>query len=1033
MLRSTHSPSPVATLTRDNPPNTNTTLTANDPVINDSSASAKAARHAQLLEKFPATLHDAIRHTLPEPEQLAAFHQGFIERECPLTEKSVTHELNAVRDHRIAQQEQSRIRYVTDFQRDHDQKSHDVYGATQLHHAILNEDIGLARALLSKSGVDHGAIIQPRMRLKDWTRIGYAVCTLPPSSGEKVAHQAIVGALKRRDTVAGRTGRAFASHGGDNPLTFALTRGASQSMIELLLNHYASHAPAMLSAPDANGVPPLLAAVDSGNPATVSLLLKQPGVNINGVNRQRQNAVMTSIIAGNSKMLDLLLGCSPDLDMLDAQGRTAQELAMTLDASDLYTKLVQAKLQAATTPEDQSRVHAQIVNEFCSAAQTGKLAMVKAMLATCGAALDAKALASAIGDAMCKRGNATVVACLIDSSQTRIALNEVASRGLELLAADAEIFEVVARALYPAKPDGVNQRQLQALMHCAATLGLTKWVVYGLEGGVDINDLDVGHLALEGSSVLMKSLAHGHDALTIELLSRKPSLLNDEGGFDNSALAIASLHSPSTVQTQKNISLIITRHPDLYRDPATAICLTRIAVSRTLPMLIDKLLADGELAPEAFDGDQHSLLMQVMKTGSRPLLAALLQTGAPVDALLNASNGGVDAALAYAADHEDAESFNLLLDACHLSPTDNANVSLRRLALAAKVGSSAACRKLIDAAAIVQPKTATRRRNPVMQAVVQQHHAVLAYLLTRGGHGCLKYKNIYKSPIEKALTMQDDKAVAIVLAYDRHLNTELPPVMDHLMSVAIDNVDVLSFEHLTKAMLGYERSSKKLKQCAENAIDIGCTAAVKLIVGPQAQRPLNAEDRADLFRHALHSTRPNPDIVMHFLEVEGHLRSGTGGADPYLNILETGSTGAKRLVNALLITGAPREHKVFWMAAILCHTYLDTSFPSARDMAISNWGRLVAPLAKSMKGDAGFTAALSKAAEMAVLSGKPRGFCDILINFTERILDVDVDLMPAAEAMLSSKRVDLLNLLPDDIRHRLQAKYKTSLGTPYMH
>ncbi len=1033
MLSSTTSPSPFTTLARDHQPNTNPTQTANDGSIDGSSTSATATHYAQLLGKFPATLHDELRHTLPEAEQLAAFHQGFIERECPLTEKSVTHELNAIRDHRIVLQEKNRIRYVTDYQRDHHLKSHDVYGATQLHHAILNEDIGLARALLSQSGVDHGAIIQPTMRLKDWTRIGYAVSSLPPSSKQETVHHAILGALKRRDTAGGRVGPAFASHNGDNPLTFALTRNASQSMIALLLDHYASHAPAMLSAPDANGVPPLLAAVDSGNEAAVRLLLKQPGVNINGVNRQRQNAVMTSIIAGNSKMLDLLLESCPDLDMLDAQGRTAQELAMTLDASDLYTKLVQAKLLAEKTTDGASRIHAQIVRDFRSAALAGKLAMVKAMLASCGAALDAKAIAAALGDAVGRRGNAAVVACLIDVSQTRIALNEVASRGLELAAADAQIFDVVARALYPANPAGVNQRQLQALMHCAATLGLTDWVVYGLEGGIDINDQDVGHLALGGSSVLMKSLAHGHDALSIELLSRKPSLLNDESGFDNSTLAIAGLHSPSPVQTQKNLSLIITHHPDLYRDPATAICLTRLAVSRNLPMLIDKLVADGELAPEAFDGDPQSLLMQVMKTGSRPLLAALLQPGAPVEPLLNASNGNVDAALAYAADHNDAESFNLLLNACHLSPTDKANVSLRRLALAAKVGSSAACRKLIDATAIVQPRTAARRLNPLMQAVMQQHHAVLAYLLTRGGHGCLKYKNTYKSAIEKALAMKDDKAVAIVLGYDQHLNTELPPVMDHLMSLAIDNADVLSFEHLTKAMLSYERSPKKLKQYAEKAIDIGCAAAVKLIIDPQAQRTLNAEVREELFRRALHSTRPNPDIVMHFLEVEGHPRSGTGGTDPYLNTLETGSSGAKRLVNALLIAGAPKEQKVFWMAAILCHTYLDTSFVSARDMSISMWGRLVAPLAKSMKGDAGFTAALSKAAEIGVLSGKPKAFCNILINYTAHILDVDIDLMPAAEAILSSKRLDLLDLLPDHIRSRLQAKYKTLLGTHYMH
>lgn len=1018
----------AATLARDNPPVTTHAL-----ATSDGSNSAKATRYVLLLEKFPVSLHDEIKRTLPEPEQLAAFHDGFIERACPLTEKSVAHELHAVRDHRIALQEQSRIHAVTGYQQAKQAKAHDLYGATLLHHAILNEDIGLARALLAKTGVDHGAIIQPRMRLKDWTRIGYAVCSMPPSSEEKEVHQAIVGALKRRDTLADRTGRAFASHAGDNPLTFALARGASQSMIELLMDHYAAHAPAMLSAPDANGVPPLIAAVGNGREAIVHSLLKQPGVDINGVNQQGQNAVMASIIAGDSKMLDLLLGYRPRLEQLDAQGRTAQELALSFGASDLYLKLVRAQLLAAQSPDEQSRIHAQIVRDFRSEAQAGKLSMVQAMLASCGASLDATAIAAALGDAVRTRGNAGVVACLIDDCQTRFALNKVASRGLELAAADAPIFDIVARALYPAVPAEVKPGELKALMHCAARLGLTDWVMYGIEGGIDIDDHDGTPLSMEGSSVLMKSLAHGHDALTIELLSREASLLNAEGNFSNSALAIAGLHLPDLMQTQKSLSLIIQHHPDLYSNPAIANYLTRIAVSRTIPMLIDKLVADGQLQPRAFDGDQQSLLMQVMNSRSRPLLAAVLQAGAPVDALLNARNGNVDEALAYAADHDDAEAFELLLDACHLSPTDYADLSLRRLALAAKVGSAAACRKLIDEAAIVLPKTATRRRNPLMQAVMQQHHDVLAYLLTRGGHGCLKFKDTYKSAIEKALAMKDGKAVGVLLAYDKHLKTELPPVMDHLMSVAVDNADVLSFEHLARAMMSYERSSKKIRQCAENAIDIGCTAAVKLILESMAPRTLQADEREDLFRRALCSSKIAPDIVLHFLTLEGHPLTSTGDTDTCVDILEAGSSGAQRLVNALIFAGAPREQKIYWMASILCNTYLDTRFVSSRDMAIMSWGKLVAPLAKSIKGDAGFAAALGRAAAMAVASGKPKAFCDILINRAARVLDVDIDLIPAAEAILSSKRLDLLSLLPYDIQHQLQAKYRTQLGAPYTH
>ena len=82
---------------------------------------------------------------------------------------------------------------------------------------------------------------------------------------------------------------------------------------------------------------------------------------------------------------------------------------------------------------------------------------------------------------------------------------------LELAAADAQIFDIVARALYPAIPEA-GSGHLQALMHGAARLGLTDWVLYGIEGGIDIDDYDIGQTSSGGSSVLMKSLAHGHDA-----------------------------------------------------------------------------------------------------------------------------------------------------------------------------------------------------------------------------------------------------------------------------------------------------------------------------------------------------------------------------------------------------------------------------------------------------------------------------------------------------------------------------------------
>ncbi len=1000
---------------------------------NEGNTSAQGADYVQWLEKFPQASRKDLQQHLPTLKQLTDFHQQMLDHELPLTEKSVAFALGSYHDHRSAQQERDRIHYLTEFQGDDHIKAHDIYGATLLQHAILIEDPGLARALFVKSTVDTGAIVQPKMRLRDWTRIGYAVSSLPPSSGQQETHQAILGALKRRDHPGGRTAMAFAGHNGDNPLTFALSRHASATMTSLLVDHYAAHAPAMLSAPDANGLTPLLAAVASGRTDIAKLLLKQPAVNINDSNAQGRNAVMEAIVAGDGKMLDLLLTYSPDLDLRDARGRTPQELAIDCDATEFYMKLMQARWLAASAVDDKQRVNELLIRDFRTAALAGKLAMVKAMLAGFGSSLAAKVIASVLSAAVGTLGCAQVVACLLDPAQTHAEVSEIAMAGLELAAADANMFNIVARAVYPANPIGVKRDKLQALMHGAATLGLTHWVLYAIDGGLDMDDYDAGHLSIDGSSALMKSFAFGHDELTIALLSRKASLLDVDGSFDNCALAAASADTLDPARVRKNMALILEHHPDLYARSEVAAHLCRIAVTHTLPTLIDRLVADGKLLPKSFDGDGQSLLLQVLANGSLPLLTALLQKGAPNDALLEAFNGDANAALAFAANHGLAEHFDLVLRACHVSPTDDRDLSLWRLAQAAKVGSSLACGLLMDQAGVVLPITATRRLNPVLQAVIGGHHDTLTYLLQRGAHGLLKYKTVYKSAIEKALAMKDPKAVGIVLAHDRHCEAELQPVMEQLMAIAIANEDALSYEHLTKAMIKFERSNKKYQQCVENAIDIGCTAAVKLILVPKVMKTLPEQEREALFRRALGGSTPTPGIVLHFLEVEGHPRNQDGKFDEFVHILDAQCSGARRLVNALVATDAPDEQKLFWMATIFCQSYLDPTFSAARDMAITHWGKLVAPLAKSMKGDASYAVALGMAAAMAVTSGKPKLLCDIFFNVAPRVLDVDIDLMAAGEAILATKRLDLLELLPVSVRYQLQARYRSQLGAPYTH
>ncbi len=437
--------------------------------------SAKLSNYEQLLSHFPPSLHDAIRQTLPDAAQLQQFHQGFVDRESPLTEKSVAHALTAVRDHRIATEEQDRLHYISEFQHDDLAKSHDIYGATLLHHAILNEDIGLTRALLNKATTDKAAIIQPRMRQKDGMRIAHAVGSLPPSSGEGEVHQAILGALKNRATGGSRTATAFAGHAGDNPLTFALQRHASKNMIMLLLEHYASRAPAMLSTPDANGTTPLLAAAASGRTDIARLLLQQPAVNINGANEQGQDAVMQAVIAGDTGMLDLLLAFGPDLERTDAQGRTARALALACESPSAYATLLAARFTAAKTPAARASLAQQVVSDFHAMAIAGKLPMVKAMLAAHREYFDHEAIAAVLRETVRIPGRAQILACLLDPAQTGHAIHDVAKPGLERFTTDAQNFDVVAQALYPQDPTTVRVEDLTLMMHHAATLGRTGW------------------------------------------------------------------------------------------------------------------------------------------------------------------------------------------------------------------------------------------------------------------------------------------------------------------------------------------------------------------------------------------------------------------------------------------------------------------------------------------------------------------------------------------------------------------------------
>ncbi len=894
---------------------------------NDSSASAQAVDYAQLLAAFPPSLHNGIGQVLPALEDLQAFHQGFLERESPLTEKAVLHALQAIFDHRVATDEQQRLGHIIAFQRDDHLRAHDVYGATLLHHAILNEDLGLARTLLATPNVDSAAIVQPTLRHRDLARIGFALSTLPDHAGPADMQHAILGALKRRETLGGRSAQAFASHAGDNPLSFALTRHASGEMVRLLVDHYAAHAPAMLWRPDANGVPPIVAAAGSGRQDLVQLLLKQTAVDINGSNGQGCNALMATVISGDTALLELLLSAHPNLEARDRQGRTVQDLALACGNGSAYVKLVMH--QWATNPSAAAlgRVNAQIARDFQAAAASGDVAMLKLMLDHFRLMLGRDVIASALAMSVRIPGQSAVVACLLDPSQTGVAADTLVRPGLELIAADAAIFHVLATSIYTQSAADVSRLKLEGLMYRAAALGLAQWVHYALEGDIDPDEID----ATDGAS-------HG------------------------------------------------------------------------------KLL-----------------LLQALQLEKPEMLKALLAPGAPLQRWLKTNPDSVEAILADAAALGKAQAVELVLQACPPSPDHDEAQSLRWLALAASAGSTRACELILNKTGLVMPLTATRRQNPLLQALIHGRHDVLAFLLSRGAHGCLKYKTVYKSAIEKALTLKDAKAVATILACDRYLASELPPLFDKLFEIAIDQDDKASFEPLVKALLRFERSPKKLRQCAEQAMAVGCAGAFKLLITAETIRQMSAYDRESFFRKLICLPIPAPEMVMHWLHVEGHPRTSAHTLDDGSHVLDVESSGAKHLVNALLAADTNDEQKIYWMATILCQTHLDTSFVSMRDLSINQWGRLVAPLARSMKGDDSYSAALGLAAMMAVKVGRPGPVCEILFDITPRVLDVEIDLMPAAESILATKRLELLPCLPSDIQQRLQAKYKTQLGAPYTH
>lgn len=708
------------------------------------------AAYSSLLARFPASLQVAMRRQFPELEKLEQFHQLCVDNRVDLEWVDLlAFMMQAFADREQVESSRSRVGRVSclDAHSDGFIDQPDSAGATALHRAVLNWDRELLHELL-RLGASPEKILRPDQRERereDLAKLGeggseseHAGADLLASAGSdsddesRPTSQAGPAPLEHRiiETLAASAisadvrGHLMRQHAGENGLTLSISSSAPFAVIALLVETCVQHYPRLLTSLDQNGNTPLGLAAANGRVDVLRLLLAPAVKNTAGIDPNQRSglgrtALMEAVRARDLQAVQLLVQQGSLIALKDPKGHSAADLAAICSFPEGYAFLSDA---VGNTPANALSRH------FLQAVSACDAVFVSGVLGRMQKELTRDLIQQALSAAVKVRGNAPVARMLL--AQLRPIPGTLPLEH----AADTEMFEMLADAMVSQTSSGLAKTTLDDLLFHAARTGSNSWIDRAFTFNADVDFSKVANL------------------LPVELARRM-------------------------------IGSLVSRHPRLYEKNGQANTLLDIAVSLNLPGLMSRLVTDGKLDPSHFDTRERSLLLHVMHSDSVELLKALLEPGSPVRQILGAENGNAHAALKIAAKSRQAKMFDLVLNACDVSPHDDAARTLARLKLAVKVGSAYSCALIHERAQFRLPDTQVR--SELLALAVRSGAAdVVGYLFESGWYTAGQLDEALPALLRQLETIGSREILKILL--DHVLKAPpLPALLDACLRTAV--------------------------------------------------------------------------------------------------------------------------------------------------------------------------------------------------------------------------------------------------------
>ncbi|MBK4733712.1 ankyrin repeat domain-containing protein [Noviherbaspirillum pedocola] len=789
--------------------------------------------YAELLARFPDRLRGAIEATFPEVDELAAFHQDFVDKGMPFDHEGVVaFVLNKAREQKLVAQR--RILFLPLRQQGEAEKKGGenkkpiVNSSGPLHEAILTWDGALVRELLRQSA-SPGDVLQPEQRQREADAMAAVAAkhdsdrreaskTFEYSFGNEDALDAklkehIVDALQEaRDQAEGVRATVFAAHAGENALTLAISYEAPMEVIALLVEHCARHTPALLNGADGNGNLPLTLAAASGNVEVVKLLLRSGAqIDIDRCNGKGHSALMEAARIGNAGIIRLLLECGARADLPNAQGRTARELAAIREHTDAFNALAEWEISLSGKTQDTS-MGAKLAADLRHAAKRGNITVLENIHARLTQCVDAaglrKAAQRALWSALNVNDNAAVVTWLLRHGASAEQVNK-SGMPPQVGACDRGNLEALMAFALSGKPQQLGRAWRQSLLRLAAKFGSLDLVLYALDGGAYVDGASPDTKMTALTAAVQQD---NRDIIKILLQRGARICFGDDGddrfGFDGNSSPLEAA-TKAEEKAQDLVMFLLDHHPAPYAEKGAAKMLLRIALSMDMPELLERLIRDGQVDYDDHDDREKSLLMSVSEFCSGQFVRVLLSPPAPVQRLLNAENGNANAVLKSLVKRRafhGKEVFNAILEACDISPHDDPDELLDRLCLAVQIGSKPSCELILKKGKLRLQPDALRDRNPLMLAVRLNKIKLIPLLLEHGAHACAMVRktpesNSYKSALHVAWKCKREpweretwKALPILMKHDPHLPAELGailPSLGALIEKSIMEVDLV--------------------------------------------------------------------------------------------------------------------------------------------------------------------------------------------------------------------------------------------------